>query len=73
MKPHEIMALGYLRHNGPHTIGVIDSEYKMAAAMVFIDLKSKGLVLSGLGENGPTYHLTDAGRAALRDAEEGGE
>lgn len=65
LKDHELMALKFLEE-APHCIGVIDTEEKMAAALVFVELKNRGLVeaLPDVG-NGPFFALSDAGRKAL--------
>lgn len=60
----DLMALRLLIP-GPHCIGVIDDENKMAAALVFISLHDRGLVKSQRGPAGPSYSLTAAGRRAI--------
>lgn len=67
MQNHDRMALEFLQRVGSDTIGVIDNEEKMAAALIFVDLRKRGLVVASIGENGPTYRLSNAGRAALRE------
>jgi hypothetical protein len=64
LRPHELDALRFLA-KGPDTVGVIDSEEKLAAAIVFSDLKLKGLVVATLGPDGPTFHISPSGRRAI--------
>ena len=61
----DIMALRYLRDNGPHTMGPIDDESAFAAALVFLDLKKAGLATSACMTPGYVqWSITDAGRKA---------
>lgn len=58
----DLMALEYLRDGGPHTIGVIDTEEKMGAALVFADLRNRGLVATANFGSGMVQHtITKAG------------
>lgn len=68
--PHEVMALQFLSR-GPDCIGVVDTEEKLAAAMVFIELQKRGLVIGDPSDDGPVWSILSAGRAALQDAEAG--
>lgn len=45
-KEADIMALTFLRDVGPDTIGVIDSEEKIAAALIYAGLVQRGLASS---------------------------
>ena len=64
LKPHELQALTFLAQ-GPDCIGTIDSEEKMAAALVFLDLERAGFVSkSGAGED-MTFTLSAAGVEAV--------
>lgn len=40
----DLMALRFLRDNGPHTLGPLEDEGAVAAAIVFLDLTKRGLV-----------------------------
>ncbi len=62
------MALDFLDRVGSDCIGVIDTDAKLAAAIVFLDLNKRGLVIASLSDDGPVYRLTSSGRAALRRA-----
>jgi DNA-binding transcriptional regulator PaaX len=59
-------ALNFIANRGSDCVGVIDSETKLAAAVLFARLKDEGLLASTPTPDGPEYSLTDAGRAALR-------
>jgi hypothetical protein len=62
----DAMALRFLRDNGPHTMGPIESEEAMAAALIFIDLKREGLATSAKMAHGYVqWSITDAGRRAV--------
>lgn len=64
---NERLALAFLLNGGPHQVGVIDDEEKLAAAFVFTSLIHKGCVLGAANASGgPTYHLTSKGRTAAR-------
>jgi len=69
MLAHELDALRFLRDHGPDCIGEIDTEEKLAAAVVFCNLKTAGLVDSELTPDGPAFRLTPAGRSALNAKE----
>jgi len=63
-KDHEKAALRFLA-SGPDVLGVVDSEEKLAAAMVFMDMEKVGLVkFSGTGDKF-TVSLTDVGVEAV--------
>lgn len=58
----DIMALRYLRDNGPDTPGVIDSDEKLAAWMVYVGLVGRGLVSSSnFGGGMVQFSITAAG------------
>jgi len=59
------MGLYLVMNNPGHEIGIIDTKDKMAAALILIGLKDRGLLTAFIGENGPRYYITPAGRAAL--------
>jgi hypothetical protein len=65
LRDHELMAMRFLSANGPHAIGIIDDDDKFAAAFTFKALAHKGMVVAGIGDNGPTYRLTKRGSAAI--------
>lgn len=65
LKPHEIMALEFMVKHGPDCIGIIDADEKMAAAIVFDQMRRDGLLIAEIGPLGPIYRITPAGRAAL--------
>ena len=67
LKKHERQALEFLNKQGSDQIGVIDNEDKLAAAMVFEDLKIQGYVYSLKTLGGPTYYLTEKGKKVLQD------
>jgi hypothetical protein len=71
LKPHEIMALEFLSR-GPDCVGIIDSEEKMAAALIFIDLEKRGLVSNDRIDGERWTSITPTGRAALKRSEEHG-
>jgi len=60
------MALTFIDKRGSDCIGVIDSEEKLAAAMIYEGLKRDGLLLAAIGDEGPVYRVTPKGRAAIR-------
>jgi len=68
IKPHEMEALQFLAARGSDCIGVIDNEEKLAAALVFHEMKQKGLVLATISNDGPVYRLSNAGKKALEAA-----
>lgn len=59
-------ALSFIASRGSDCVGVIDSEPKLAAALLYALLREEGLLASTITDEGPEYSLTDAGRAALR-------
>lgn len=61
----ERMALAFLA-KGPDCIGVIDTDEKLAAALVFETLRRRGLVVSTITDDGPEYRITRDGLAALK-------
>lgn len=64
-----LMALRFLRDNGPHTLGPIEDEGALAAAFVFLDLTKAGLVTKhDFGRGYLQFSLTPDG-VALADAE----
>ncbi|GJD65136.1 hypothetical protein [Methylobacterium frigidaeris] len=65
LRPHEIMALDFLDRNGPDAPGEVNSEEVMAAHLLFLDLKDRGLVSTTPGDDGPVYAITAAGKQAL--------
>jgi hypothetical protein len=64
LTPVERQALEFLTH-GPDAPGEIESEEVMCAHLLFLGLVKRGLVGKDLGDDGPIYSITDAGRAAL--------
>lgn len=61
----ETLALAVLSQ-GPDEIGIIDSEEKMAAAMMFIELERRGFLTRTQGEDGPIWDINEAGLAELQ-------
>ena len=59
------MGLYLVMNNPGHEIGIIDTEDKMAAALILIGLKDRGLLTASIGKNGPRYYITLAGRARV--------
>jgi hypothetical protein len=59
-------ALNFINDRGSDCVGVIDSEHKFAAAILYLELRKEGLLVSTQTENGPEFRLTPAGVAALR-------
>lgn len=62
-------ALEFLAARNGDCIGEIDTDEKLAAALVFSGLVHRGLAIAsaGAGEQ-PTFYITAAGRDALADA-----
>ncbi len=56
---------------GPDTPGKVTNDEILAAHFVFLGLVQRGLVAKDIGEDGPTYSITFAGRAALTDHGQG--
>lgn len=59
-------ALSFIHQRGSDCVGEIDSEEKLAAAMLYAMLCNEGLLARAATDDGPEYSLTEAGRAALR-------
>jgi hypothetical protein len=58
-----LMALRFLRDNGPHTLGPIEDEGSLAAAMILLDLTKAGLTAKqDFGKGYLQFSLTSAGR-----------
>lgn len=65
----ELLALRFLRDNGPHTLEPINSEEELAAGMVFISLLNERLVTSTkLAPGYVQFAITDAGRREIDPA-----
>lgn len=65
----DLMALRYLRDHGPDEIGIIDSEEKIAAALVYSDLKRQKLIDCVNPAPGVVlWDINDAGREKLESA-----
>jgi hypothetical protein len=62
---HERQALEFLSL-GPDQIGLVDSDDKFAAAIVFLDLTKRGFATYDEDPDGPIFSITPAGKAALR-------
>lgn len=61
----DLMALRFLRDNGPHTIGPIEDEGAMCAVLVFADLKKLGYTASTkLAHGYVQWRITEAGLEA---------
>lgn len=68
--PHELQALTFLGVFGPHTIGIIDSEEKLCAAMTFVHLRDAGFVsMTDFGDGMVQAAITIKGRAILDSVE----
>lgn len=66
----DLMALRFLRDRGADTIGIIDTEEKFAAAMLYLDLVKQGFVSStNFGGGNVQHSITDAGLRQLEAAE----
>lgn len=62
------MALAFLRNNGPHTMGPLEDEGAVAAALIFFDLEKAGLVhRANFGNGNLQFSITEAGRQALSE------
>lgn len=61
----DLMAINFVAANGQDRVGMIDSEEKFAAAMVYISLEQRGLLSAERTDNGPIYRVTDAGRQCV--------
>ena len=63
----DVMALRLLskRPDGPGR--VLDSEEKLAAAMIYMSLNDRGLAVFTPTDDGPVYHITPAGRRWLAE------
>lgn len=61
------MALAFLRDHGSHTMGRIDDEGALSAALTFLDLEKRGLVRRvNFGGGLLQFSLTAAGEAQLQ-------
>jgi hypothetical protein len=60
----ERQALEFLTR-GPDTPGEVNSTEVMCAHLLYLDLVARGLASKDLGDDGPIYSITEAGRAAL--------
>jgi hypothetical protein len=63
------MALKLVDQMSTDSVGVIDSEAKLAAALIYDGLRRQGLLIAIMRDDGPHYRLTAAGRAALSSQE----
>lgn len=65
----DLMALRFLAATGGDTMGVIESEEELAAALLYVDLKKRGLASSVSPERGTVvWTITEQGRAELARA-----
>lgn len=65
----DLMALKFLRDNGPDEIGFIETEEQFAAALLYLDLKKQGLVESRNPKKGVVYwNISNAGLRKLEQA-----
>ena len=67
LRPHHIQALEFLRANPGDEIGEIDSECKLAAAVVFAELKNAGFVDGPTATGSGGLHLTPMGEFAIAE------
>ena len=65
LQHHEQLAIAFIGRNASDTIGVIDSEEKMAAALTYIDLVKRGYLIASITPLGPSYRLTMKGKRAF--------
>ena len=61
------MALSFISKAGSDCVGVVDTEEKFAAAILYDQMRRDGLLIATLSEEGPVYRITEAGRRALQD------
>ncbi len=62
----DIMALQFLTRAPGDCVGVIETEEQIAAALIYIDLERRGLVVSHKEADGPHYFITAAGMRHLK-------
>jgi hypothetical protein len=66
---HEREALAFLARQDGDTPGFVGTEDQLAAWTVFMDLEKRGLVMSVVPGEMMKFYVTEAGRAALEEAE----
>lgn len=64
LKAYQILALECLSR-GPHSVGPLDDEFKIAAVHAFVELQKLGLAISSIEQDGPKYRLTPKGSDTL--------
>jgi hypothetical protein len=69
MTKSERQALEFLSL-GPDCVGLIDTEEKLAAAILFCNLQQMGYAISEVGPDGPIHRITPKGRAALQQSKD---
>lgn len=62
------LALEFISSRGTDCVGKIDNEDKLAAAMIYLDLKKRGLLSSVPSDDGPVFSITQAGKEELEKA-----
>lgn len=67
LRPHHLQALEFLRRNPGDEIGEIDSECKLAAAVVFAQLKNAGYIDGFFTEGSGGLRLTPMGELAIAE------
>lgn len=67
LRPHHMEALVFLRGDPGHVIGEIDSECKLAAAVVFAQLKNAGYIDGFFTEGNGGLRLTPMGEFAIAE------
>lgn len=67
LRPHRMQALEFLRDNPGDEIGVVDSECKLAAAVVFAELKNAGYVDGSTAKGSGGLRLTPMGEFAISE------
>ena len=64
----DIMALAFIKKHPGDCVGTIETEEQLAAAMIFIELKRRGLLMAEIGPDGPRYFITKSGERELERA-----
>jgi hypothetical protein len=67
LKEHHLTALRFLRDHPGDEIGVVDSEAKLAAAIVYTQLINAGFIVGNLTPGGGGCRLAPKGALAIID------
>ena len=67
MKVHEEMAIRFIGSAGSDQVGLIDDGEKLAAALLYEQLRRDGYLISSLSDDGggPVYRLSNKGKQSL--------